>query len=192
MKLFFAALTLITSSFSASAAVVTYTDRTAFESALTSFSVDDFSGIQPGTHYFADRGDYTITSPKMFGCVNVPASCGPAPAGGDGVSLFHYQGLDTFEFTSATNGFGFDYIQTQGGDYTLPIINGIQATAYAGFFGVISDVAQTTFTLNQTSAFLNTDNVTYGTISAVPLPAGGLLLISAFAALAGLRRRKAT
>lgn len=192
MKFFLAAAAVILSTVSASAAVVTYTDRSAFEADLASFTVDSFAGITPGLHSFADRGAYTISSAGMYGCVNDTASCGPAPVGIDeSASLFHYLGLDTFTFASAINGFGFTYGQTTPGGTARPIIDGLQASALGGFFGIISDVAKTSFTLDQSAQYMNTDNLTYGTLAAVPVPAGGLLLLSAMAGIAGLRRRKA-
>lgn len=182
----------VLSSLPVSAAVVTYTNRAAFENALGSFTVDDFTGVTPGAHSFADRGDYTITSPNMYGCVN-DAACGPPPAGVDSISLFHYLGQDIFEFDTAINGFGLTYGQTISGATSRPIIEGLQASALEGFFGIITDVAQTTFTLDQSAQFMNTDNLTYGALApaSVPVPASSLLLLSTVAALVGLRRRKA-
>jgi hypothetical protein len=93
------------------AALITYTDRAAFEAALTSFSIDDFTSIPAGSFSSIDRGDYSIASPGMYGCVNNPNACGPQPPAGDGIGLFHYSGADTFTFDTAINGFGFVNIQ---------------------------------------------------------------------------------
>jgi hypothetical protein len=177
---------------SASAVTVSYDNRADFEAALTSFHTDDFTGIESGLQTFADRGGYSISSQAMFGCVNVPAECGPPPAGGDGIGLFHYVGEDTFRFDTAINGFGFDFGQTLPGATTVPIIDGISATRLGGFFGIISDVAKTTFTLNQNQQFLITDNLTYGVVAPVPLPAGLFLSLSALGALGlfGARRKR--
>lgn len=61
----------------AQATLVTYTDRATFEAALASFSTDNFTGIPSGGLTSIDRGDYSIASPGMYGCVNTPGACGP-------------------------------------------------------------------------------------------------------------------
>ena len=89
------------------AAVVTYTDRMAFEAALSTFLIDDLAGIAGGLQTSADRGDCTIAAPNgltMFGCVNNPTQCGGTPAGLDGIHLQHHPGEDTFTFDTAING----------------------------------------------------------------------------------------
>lgn len=60
-----------------SAAVATYTNRAAFERALGSFTVDDFTGVTAASHSLSERGDYTITSSNMYGY-----ACGAASLGG--------------------------------------------------------------------------------------------------------------
>jgi hypothetical protein len=167
-KFLFVALSFIVVSVS-NASLITYTDRATFEAALSSFSIDNYTDVNAGYSTFLDRGDYSITSVGMYGCVNNPGTCGPQPPAGDGIGLFHYVGDDTFTFDTAINGFGFDYGQTVSGNSTKPMIDGIMASNLEGFFGVIFDVAKTTVVLNQNKQYLITDNLTFG-VTSVPEP----------------------
>ena len=173
----------------ANATVITFTDRASFETALTSFSTDDYTDITAGLLTSIDRGDYTIASPSMYGCVNNPTSCGLTPPAGDGIGLFHYLGADTFTFDTAINGFGFDFGQTVNTFTTKPIIDGVTSPELQGFFGIIYDEAKTTFVLNQNRQNLITDNLTYG-VTAVPEPSTLAIFSLGLICLASRRFKK--
>ena len=188
LKSLFVALSFIVVSVS-NASLITYTDRATFEAALSSFSVDDYTDITAGYLTFLDRGEYSVTSGGMYGCVNAPGSCGPQPPAGDGIGLFHYSGNDTFTFDVAINGFGFDYGQTASTHATKPIIDGVISSGLQGFFGFIFDVAKTTVVLNQNSNYLITDNLTFG-VTAVPEPSTLAIFALGMIGLASRRFKK--
>jgi hypothetical protein len=188
LKSLFVALSFIVVPVS-NASLITYTDRATFESALSSFSIDDYTDITAGYLTWLDRGDYSITSGGMYGCVNNPGTCGPQPPAGDGIGLFHYSGNDTFTFDTAINGFGFDYGQTHSSFSTRPIIDGMIASDLQGFFGVIFDVAKTTVVLNQNAQYLITDNLTFG-VTAVPEPSTFAIFALGLMGLASRRFKK--
>ncbi len=178
----------------ASATIVTYTDRTAFETALASFTVDSLNGIPQYFHSGeTSRPGYTISTPQMYGCVD-HGGCGDnSSIGFDSSYLWNYVGQDTFTFSLAVNGFGFDYANPTCCNYgTQPILNGFTAPTSSGFFGVISSVALTSFTLDQTNAFMLLDNLTYGsgTSSSVPEPSTFILLGLGLLGLGISRKRK--
>lgn len=177
-------------SLSAQAATVTYTDRTAFENALSSFTVDSLDGITQYYHSSDARLGYSIASPSMYGCIN-HAGCGNnSSIGFDNSYLWHYTGDDVFTFDTAINGFGFDFNSPVGYGPISPIVQGITAMTTSGFFGIISDEAFNTVTVNQTSSYMLMDNVTFGGADAsVPVPATLPMLLAALLGGASIARR---
>ena len=180
----------------AQAAITTYTSRAAFESALNSVTVDNLDGVTASFHYGDSRPGYVISTPQMYGCIN-QSGCGDnASSGFDSAYLWNYLGQDTFTFNLPTNGFGFDYANPKFYDLgSKIIIDGYTSPTASGFFGVISDVAVTSFTTDQTGAFIIFDNVTYGptapAISSVPEPTSIALMGLGLLGFASSRRKSA-
>lgn len=175
--------------------MTTYSSRTAFLSALTSYSDDDLTGI---TQYLNEepivRFDYIINTGAMYGCVN-HAGCGDnSSIGFDGAYLWNYQGSDTFNFAAAVNGFGFNYSNPIGESPIKPIIDGFTGADTAGFFGVIYSQARTAFVVDQLGDYMLIDNITYGAnaspASQVPEPSLPALIGISLAGLALARRAR--
>lgn len=180
------------------AALVAYTDRALFESALASFTVDSFDGIAQNSNPSYVRNDFTFSTASgagSFGCIN-HAGCGDnSVLGFDSAYLWNYgtryASGNVFTFNAPVYGLGFDYTAPTGYPEATPTIEGVTATLNTGFFGVISDVALSSFTLEQNVDFMLTDNITYGRqLSAVPVPAAVWLFGSGIAGLAAFARRR--
>ncbi|CCQ75087.1 membrane protein of unknown function [Magnetospira sp. QH-2] len=170
------------------AAVVTYTDRAQFENALGTFTVDSLDGIASSFHGFEARADYDWSG-SVYGCINHSGCGSNAGLGFDNSYMWTYMGGHTFNFDTPTMAFGFDYANPSCCNVgALPILEGFTATATAGFFGIISDIALASVNYNQTQAYLIIDNLTYGTAQ-VPEPASVALLGIGLAGLGFARRR---
>jgi len=165
---------------SAQAAVTTYTDRSAFEAALDSFSVDNLnSGLPPGSLFtLIDRGDYTIGGEGVWGYGCVTFGCFDNAA--DGFTypayLWNYNsnfgsgGAKTLEFDNAINGFGFDFGEPSSYTPGTVTIGSSTSQTTSGFFGIIDTTAFTTINYDASANFMLTDNFTYGTVAPVPIP----------------------
>lgn len=179
---------------SASATLTTYTNRTDFQNALSEFTVDNLNGVTPYGHPNEVRSGYTITTQSVYGCIDQYGCGDNSSIGFDNAYLWNYAGTDTFTFSTPTNGFGVDYGTPvccgSGSDRIL--LNGLQSPTSVGFFGVISDVALTQFTMDQVGNYMLFDNVTYGAAAASNVPEPESLSLVALALVGlGLVRRKA-
>lgn len=137
------------------------------------------------------RPDYTITTVTgsgMYGCWTT-SDCGDnSSLGFTFRCLWDYAGAETFNFATAITGFGFDCANpTCCASGATPSINGIQASADRGFFGVVSDTAMTQFSVDQRGTYMLIDNVTYGSGAASNVPEPGSLALVGLALL-GLKR----
>lgn len=179
---------------SAQSAVITYTNRTAFEAALSSVQIDSLDGITPYSHTTDIRADYTISA-NMYGCINHDGCGDNSVIGFDNAYQWIYSGSPgTFTFDSPTMGIGLDYANPDCCNYgAIPSLDGNSSGATSGFFGIIYDTAQTSFLLTQSSSYLLFDNVTYGQSQAeVPEPASMMLFGLGIVGLAGLRHHRKT
>lgn len=187
----------------AQAAVTAYSDRTDFEAALSSFSVDNLNGGLPqsGISTLVDRGDYTIDGPNTWGYGCVTTGCGDNTANGFTYPayLWNYSadtvgGDKVVTFDTAVNGFGFDFRAPVNQPDVTATIGGVTSSSTSGFFGIINDTAFTTITYTSSLNFMLTDNNTYGVssngVSPVPVPASLPLLAVGLGGLGFMARRK--
>lgn len=178
----------------ANAAVVTYTDRAAFEAALAGETTDTLGDIAQGYSTSIDRGDYTLDG-NTYGCV-LGGCYDNSAAGFDYPGyLWFYRGGQTFTFDTAMIGFGFDYAQPGSFSGARLRVGGERASAPSGFFGVIFDTAQIEIDMRITggrSPYLIADNFTYAEelYSPVPLPASLPTLALGLGVLGWAARRK--
>ncbi|WP_136442796.1 VPLPA-CTERM sorting domain-containing protein [Pacificoceanicola onchidii] len=179
----------------AQAATTLFTDRAAFEAALSEVFIDTLDDLTVGSVSTLVRDDFTLTG-DVFKCVEL-SSCGNN--GGIGFNhpayLWNYA-PQTLTFNTAINGFGLDFGNNAPGSLTLTLDGNQSAALSSGssaFFGLISDTTFTeiAYSMSQTE-FALTDNFTYGTLATsaeVPLPASLWSMLAALAFGFGLRRR---
>lgn len=170
-----------------------YTDRTAFEAALASYTVETFAGNTTSSGVAIAGGSVSYASNELNDQIN------------DGVGATS----TTFSFPAAITAYGGNWdlagpggpgtgiaLATFDGASTYNVGTEIPNTLAGTFWGFISDTSFTQVLLSEgtQSAGVETyalDNLTTGVAAAVPLPAGLPLLLSGFGAIGVLRRRRA-
>lgn len=168
---FFNAITLVAglvTSSMASAAMIYFEDRSAFEAALSSIVVENMDEVVARQQSLQTFNDFDITFRNGFtswGCPDDNSGCGNSSSyWSDFGSLWTYDAENVFTFDTAVYAFGFDFGQVNG-ELSAPTINGV-ARSVAGnegaFFGAISSVALTEWTFTNPTAFsVLIDNITY-------------------------------
>lgn len=188
------ALIAFLASLSAQAAVLTFTDRAAFEAAVSGHTIDRLNDLTDGPANNIDRGAYTINI-QSYGCSSGPYQCGDNSAQGFEYPAYLWTyGGGTFEFGRAINAFGIDFGTYQQSQAQVSLNGQAYSSANGGFFGII-DTTNTFTTVNYAAGGSGSlfDNVTYGMAGAAEVPEPGSIALFGIA-LAGagfLRRRRA-
>jgi hypothetical protein len=192
---------LATASFGA--ALTTFTDRASFEAALSSFAVEDFNGVagQPSIlNSPLSVGDLVleVTGTSQGGGRNA-IDAPPVQFGDiDGTTLVNLALFDPGATLTITVGFAVTALGFDEGGLNQGVVQAGAAGMTAlipsdpSFFGIVSDTPFTEFTLVDPSGGegFRIDNVTYGSVNPIPLPAPALMLLSAIGGLTVLRRAR--
>lgn len=191
-KLIFALAGLSFFTANASAAVITYTDRTAFEAAAASYAIDNLNDVTDGYKSTGlDRGAYLFTM-DSFGCNSGPGQCGDNTVDGFTYPAYIWTyGLGSFIFDDAIYAFGLDYGNYNSSTASV-ILNGYSAsTTNGGFFGIIDSNAFSTVNYSATGSGSLFDNVTYSATQTNQIPEPGALVLMGLGlvGLAVARRR---
>ena len=192
LKGFFILLGLTCFSGVTNAALIKYTDRSAFESALGSFTVDDFEDMTTNgpQNRGMTRSDYKFDM-NSYRCVD-SLTCGDNSADG-----FEYKYIYTIssgvfkDFRNPINAFGLDF-DRYNNDLASVKLNGIHhSVTGSGFLGLIDTMNPfTSVKYIGPGAGSLFDNVTYGNAVSVPEPSNLALLAVGLFGLGFARRRK--
>ncbi len=200
------AATLILSS-SANAAILTFDDRATFEAYVNGVTIDTLENLSSSYYFSLNRGDYTYDA-SAAGCTN-SLDCGDNSNQGFSYNYARLYGAGNFVFDIPVNAFGMDFGIYDGSSYgsslkTTIYLNGYSRTVTAvdqnSFFGIVDtsnnlgNIAysreQSVYDFAPESSGGLVDNITYGSVSAVPVPAAVWLFASGLIGIAGLARRK--
>jgi len=194
---------------SVNAGILTFDDRAVFETFVNNYTVDGLDDI--ASSYYSsgiDRGDYAFTTP-VYGCSN-SLSCGDNSNQGFSYRYMSTYGDGSFVFDTSINAFGMDFGIYDGSNYgsnleTTIYLNGYSRTVSAidkdSFFGIVDTVNSfDTISYSRDQIIYDTvysnsggivDNITYGVVSAVPVPTAVWLFGSGLIGLARFARKKA-
>ncbi|MFL4471247.1 VPLPA-CTERM sorting domain-containing protein [Tateyamaria armeniaca] len=184
---------------SLASAATFYSDLASFQAATTTTveSFEDPYALQPSFTF----ADFTISETNgavnqigagtpPFSSTGVVSGTGNALYEDNGASLLNFNG-----FSSAFTAFGLWMTSTVA---TTVTVSGSAASTFdlvantPQFFGVtdIGGLSSVIFSASGSPSLVIVDDVYTGTVSAIPLPAGGILLLAGLGGLAALRRRK--
>lgn len=187
-----------------SAAFSTFSDRSTFEAALSGFTTETFNSYTSDTSFngvSVDVGDFVLNA-TATGTRNIIDAL-PVEGNGtaiDGTTFLSYF-LDgtqaTIVFDTAITAVGFDIFAfgNVGNVSSIAILDGLfdqnDISGAQQFWGVTSDTAFTTITFqSEINDGFSVDNITYGDVNEIPVPAGLPLMIGALAAFGWMRRRR--
>ncbi len=206
--IFFIALLSINT---ANAALITYTDRASFEASYPGLQTEDFedvtdisqvlssTNIEPGVTFSLTSGTNAYlaapeqsSNPSQAIGVNLPRSAGWAMDFSIPVDAV---ALDIFQNNGGGSQFGYDIfasVDVFGVAGLLGSFNVTVPSGSAGFMGVFSNSDLITrLTINESNSFDVIDNVSFGRVSSVPVPAAAWLFGSGLIGLIGMRKKSA-
>lgn len=197
------AMAMLSAVSTADAAVVTYTNSAGFSAA--SGSLSGFEGFEVGqtgaTHTYSgftlSEVNGTVNNITNFNINSCCFSVSPVQAG-TGAAWFddNNNSIGRFVFNAAINALGL-YVTTSS-DSTVQVTIGSEIVSFSvgtspTFVGIISDTLFTTIDFAASGGpNIAFDSASYGTVSAVPLPATSLLLLGALGMLGVNRARRRT
>lgn len=181
------ALAVSAASCAAQSAVLTFTDRAAFQAAATGYSLDNLNNVGDGSQITRDRGAYTIDF-TSFGCSSGVGQCGNNSAQGFTYPAYLSTfGSGNFVFASAINAFGLDFGMAGSESATVTLNGKSYSHLNGGFFGIIDTSAAFKIVSYVAASGALIDNITYRT--QLPEPAPLALFGIALAGFGVLRRR---
>ena len=206
-KLLAGALVYVLATFNASATLIGFTDRSAWEAAVGgTFTTEDFSSTPSAVYEFSpvDVGDFTVSvTGSTFGStwhnISSTGSGGAAFNSVNGTQQLNLAtgdiGGTTLEFDFEIYAFGADWAGVSDSRTTSFLIDGILLdipSLTGGFFGFVSDTTLTTNFLTLTAGAADgfgMDNLVYA--ATVPEPSIMALIGLGLLGFGFTRRRKA-
>jgi len=188
---------------SVNAAGTVYTDRTIFENTSDAFTIETFNSFDSEVAFHStplDVGDFTLSmtgdadtsrnyidiQPVEFSQFNVDGTTIANVLTNDGSSLI-------FTFDDSIFSFGADFGAFNNGQLrTNILVDGITYSPSIDgvFWGIVSDIGFNTIEfVGLFGDGFGIDNVTYSSVSAVPLPAAAFLFGPALLGFFGFRRK---
>ena len=196
-------LPILCSSFFTSAGIITFTDRSLFESYINDFVVDELDGISLGHTSGHSRNGYSWTMDD-FGCVNNTGcnyygNANPLIAPGNNWIWTYHSGSFNFDFAITAFGLNFanPYYDNNAQLGLNSLLSGMQRNG--SFFGIATTdgSALSSISYQQYSSYLGIDNITYSTTpngirpQQIPAPLSLAVLAAGLVLLRLCRAKKA-
>jgi hypothetical protein len=179
----------------------TVSNSTGLTAPATTITFSEVSGVSAGSVVTDQFAAYGAT----FGSLSASEGLYFGNSGNPGAGLLNYF-PDTYnpfsiKFSGVVTEAAFNMITNGYTDKFTALLNGAAVESfttttggwkYYGFTGILFDEIQVEigFGSTATNKHMRLDNLQMGAINAVPLPAGGLLLLSGLVGVAAVKRRK--